>query len=532
MTEESSQTKGRSRIKMLSTGLLTGVVAAMFMTLVLLLLRYLFGTATPSELVGDRIAPLLGVDRFLELLNRFGGYNNLKQIGVMSVIGGQLVVGAIGGLLYALVVERVRAKQRAVHTGHLFVVILVALLWLVSLILLWPVLGTSFVGLPPTTGALANALGLLAAYALYGVSLVVLYRTMSARAASAAGDEQAHEMQPVARRTMLVAGVGAVFALAAAGILSRLYKLASFSYDGTRYKGADVQAITPNDRFYVVTKNVVDPDVTRSLWRLDITGLVERSQVYRFEDLVATPSVTQETTLRCISNQVGDGLMSNALWKGVPMKTLIEAAGPKPGVVEVRLHGVDNYTDTFAIEKAMEPTTLVVYEMNGEMIPPRHGFPVRVIVPGLFGEKNVKWVTRIELVDHDAKGFYEQQGWGPNFVVPTTARFDVPDDKQKIKMAVAGLALKGVAHAGNRGVSKVEVSADDGKTWSEAKIDHAQSPLAWILWSYDWRPAQIGEYKLVVRATDGKGELQTEKERGTAPEGATGYHKITAQIEA
>ena len=232
--------------------------------------------------------------------------------------------------------------------------------------------------------------------------------------------------------------------------------------------------------------------------------------------------------------QVGDGLMSNAFWKGVPMKTLIEAAGPKPGVVEVHLHGVDNYTDTFAIEKAMEPTTLVAYEMNGEMIPPRHGFPVRVIVPGLFGEKNVKWVTRIELVDHDAKGFYEQQGWGPNFVVPTTARFDVPDDQQKIKMAMAaaGVALKGVAHAGNRGVSKVEVSADDGKTWNEAKIDHAQSPLAWVLWSYDWRPAQAGEYKLVVRATDGKGELQTERERGTAPEGATGYHKITTQIES
>ncbi len=531
MREESSQTKGRSRVKMLSTGLLSGAVAATFMTLVLLLLRYLFGTATPSELVGDRIAPLLGVDRFLELLNRFGGYNNLKQIGVMSVIGGQLVVGAIGGLMYAFVVERARAKPRADHTGRLFVVILVVLLWLVSVVLLWPVLGTSFVGLPPTTGTLANAFGLLAAYALYGLSLVLLYRALSAPAESG---EQSPEMQPTARRAVLVAGLGAIFALAVGGILSRLYKLASFSYDGTRYKGADVQAITPNDRFYVVTKNVVDPDVTRSLWRLDVTGLVERPQVYRYEDLVAMPPVTQETTLRCISNQVGDGLMSNALWKGVPMKTLFEAAGMKPGAVEVRLHGVDNYTDTFAIEKAMEPTTLVVYEMNGEMIPPRHGFPVRVIVPGLFGEKNVKWVTRIELVDHDAKGFYEQQGWGPNFVVPTTARFDVPDDKQKIKMATAaaGVGLKGVAHAGNRGVSKVEVSLDDGQTWSEANIDHAQSAFAWVLWNYYWRPAQAGEYKLIVRATDGKGELQTEKERGTAPEGATGYHKVTAQIES
>ena len=521
------------RWKRLSAGLVAGVVAAILMTLVLLLLRYLFGVATPLELVGDRIAPLLGVDRFLELLDRFGGYNQLKQIGVMSVIGGQLVVGGLGGLLYAFIVERsrtVRPKPAGNH-GRLFVVIFVGLLWLVSLILLWPVLGTSFVGLPPAKGTLANIVGLLIAYSIYGLALVLLYRIMFSRAES---DGQVRDGKPMGRRAVLVTGVGAVCALAVGGVLHRLYKIATFSYDGTRYKGADVQAITPNDRFYVVTKNVVDPDVARSVWRLDINGLVERPRTYTFEDLAALPAATQETTLRCISNQVGDGLMSNAVWKGVPMRAVIEAAGAKQGVVEVYLHGVDNYTDTFAIEKAMEPTTLIAYEMNGERIPARHGFPVRVIVPGLFGEKNVKWVTRIELVDHDAKGFYEQQGCGPNFVVPTTARFDVPDDRQKIKLAIAntGIPLRGVAHAGNRGVSRVEVSLDDGKSWNETKLDHARSPLAWVLWNYDWRPTKAGEYRLIVRATDGNGEVQTEKERGTAPEGATGYHKITTQIEA
>lgn len=527
------QTNRHSRRKSLAIGLLAGLVAALLMTLVLLLLRYLFGVATPSELVGDRIAPLMGVDRFLELLDRFGGYNQLKQIGVMSVIGGQLVVGALGGLLYAFIVERSRTIQPepAGIDGRLFVVIFVSLLWLVSLILLWPVLGTSYVGLPPAKGTLANSLGLLIAYTFYGVSLVLIYRTVFGRVAS---DGRVRDREPIGRRALLMTGVGAVFAVAVGGILHRLYQIATFSYDGTRYKGADVQAITPNDRFYVVTKNIVDPEVASTIWRLDIAGLVERPRTYSFEDLAALPAATQETTLRCISNQVGDGLMSNAVWKGVPMPTLIEAAGAKQGVVEVRLHGVDNYTDTFAIEKAMEPTTLVAYEMNGEMIPARHGFPVRVIVPGLFGEKNVKWVTRIELVDHDAKGFYEQQGWGPNFVVPTTARFDVPDDKQKIKLAIAstGIPLRGVAHAGNRGVSRVEVSLNDGKTWNEAKLDHAQSPLAWVLWNYDWRPTQAGEHRLIVRATDGNGEVQTEKERGTVPEGATGYHKITTLIEA
>ncbi|CAN5867965.1 hypothetical protein BH18ACI4_BH18ACI4_12330 [soil metagenome] len=522
-----------NRWKQLGAGALAGVVAAILLTLAVVLLRYLFGVASPSELVGDRIAPLLGIDRFLELLERFGGYNNLKQIGVMSVIGGQLVVGAVGGLGYAFIIERSQNNEpeTAGYHGRLFVMIFVGLLWLVSLILLWPVLGTSYVGLPPAKGTVANTLGLLIAYAFYGVSLVWLYHTLLAGVAS---EGRVPHSEPTGRRALLVTGVGAVFAVALGGILHRLYRIATFSYDGTRYKGADVQAITPNDRFYVVTKNVVDPEVARSVWRLDITGLVERPQTYSFEDLAVLPAATQETTLRCISNQVGDGLMSNAVWKGVPMRALIEAAGAKQGVVEARLHGVDNYTDTFAIEVAMEPTTLVAYEMNGDTIPARHGFPVRVIVPGLFGEKNVKWVTRIELVDHDAKGFYEQQGWGPNFVVPTTARFDVPDDKQKIKLPLAGtgIPLRGVAHAGNRGVSRVEISLDGGKSWHETKLEHAQSPLEWVLWNYNWRPTQAGEYGLVVRATDGNGELQTEKERGTAPEGATGYHRITTQIEA
>lgn len=517
--------------KALGAGLLAGLVAGILMTLVLLLLRYLFGLATPSELVGDRLAAQLTIEKFFELLGRFGGYNELKQAGVSSVIGGQLAVGALGGLLYAGIIERARTirPERAVTRGRWFIVVFVGLLWFVSLILFWPVLGTSYLGLPPMQATLVNTGALLIAYAVYGLALSRLYQLMFARGARA---EAAHTSQLIGRRALMVSGAGAVFALAGGGILRRLYQLASFSYDGTRYKGPDVQAITPNDRFYVVTKNVVDPTVARSLWRLEIGGLVERPQAFRFDDLAALPAVTQETTLRCISNDVGDGLMSNAVWKGVPLRELIAAAGARPGVVEVVLHGVDNYTDTFAIAKALEPTTLVAYEMNGQPLPPRHGFPARVIVPGLFGEKNVKWVTRIELVDHDAKGFYEQQGWGPSFVVPTTARFDDPYDQQKIKLAAWSGLLKGVAHGGNRGIAKVEVSLDDGRTWQEAQLEQTGSPLAWVLWKFAWRPTQAGEYKLAVRATDGLGELQTAERRGTAPEGATGYHKITAQIEA
>jgi DMSO/TMAO reductase YedYZ molybdopterin-dependent catalytic subunit len=168
--------------------------------------------------------------------------------------------------------------------------------------------------------------------------------------------------------------------------------------------------------------------------------------------------------------------------------------------------------------------------MNGEELPQRHGYPVRVIVPGMFGEKNVKWVTRIELLDYDAKGFYEKQGWGPTFIVPTRARFDFPYYDQTVPFA-SPLALKGVAFGGDRGVSRVEVSVDGGSAWREARLEYQGTKLTWALWRYHWEPPGPGEYKLVVRAIDGSGVTQTAEERGTVPDGATGYHRVVLKLE-
>jgi DMSO/TMAO reductase YedYZ molybdopterin-dependent catalytic subunit len=200
----------------------------------------------------------------------------------------------------------------------------------------------------------------------------------------------------------------------------------------------------------------------------------------------------------------------------------------------VLLHGVDNYTDTFPLEKAMNPTTLVVYEMNGEPLPARHGAPARILVPGLFGEKNVKWVTRIEVAGGDAKGFYEQQGWGPDFVIPTGSRIDDPDDKMQIALGAAanGIPLKGIAFAGDRGVSRVELSVDDGRNWQEAKIDYPGTELSWALWSFAWKPAAPGDYQVAVRATDRKGQVQAFDEKRPRHSGVTGLHKIAVHVTA
>ena len=529
---KSGSTEVPFRLKPLSAGALAGVVAALLMTLVLLVLRSQFGVPTPSELTGDRIAPLLSVDRFIELLTQFGGFNNLKKVGFGSVLGGQLAVGLAGGLVYGLLLHRTGSedtqlarKLGTTNGGLRFVAVFVAALWLLSLILLWPVLGTHYYGLPPTSATLVTASSLLAAYTLYGLSLIIGYRLITRRETS----KETFITGVSGRRALLLGGAGALIGIAINKIWTRLYEVATFSYDGKQYLGDEVEYITPNERFYVVTKNVIDPQVNPELWRLEIAGLVERPHAYSFQELTALPAINQETTLMCISNQVGGGLMSNAQWKGVPLARLIENAAPKGGITKVVFRAVDNYDDTIPLAKAMEPTTLVVYEMNGSRLPFVHGYPVRLIVPGLYGEKSVKWITRIELVAEDVKGFYEKQGWGPDFTIPTHSRFDGPDFSQSITVGTS-VALKGVAFAGNRGISRVEISFDDGNEWREAKLNIPGTRLTWALWNYDWQPQTQGEYKLVVRATDGDGELQIKEERWTAPHGATGYHKVTARV--
>jgi len=283
-----------------------------------------------------------------------------------------------------------------------------------------------------------------------------------------------------------------------------------------------------------VTKNVVDPRVNVDLWHLEVTGLVQNRAAWRFQDLLGFPAVEQETTLMCISNGLDAGLISNAVWKGFPLRDLLDQASPFSNAARVRLHGVDNYTDTILLEKAMEPTTLLAHEMNGVPLPHRHGYPLRVIVPGYFGEKHVKWLTRIEVTDANTKGFYETQGWGPDFIAPTRSRIDVPDHESRfsIRELRPPVEVKGMAYGADCGISRVEVSLDDGKTWRDAEIYYAGGDLAWSLWRTDWMPEQPGDYRLAVRATDGEGDVQEWEPDRSPFSGPTGFHKIVVHVTA
>ncbi len=528
--------RGTARwLRALAAGLLGGVVALLAMLLMMVAQRVWLGVPAPVESIPDRIAPLLRIPEFFSLFDRFGGYNGLKRFGVLSILGGMVAVGIGIGLLYALFTENSRTAEPAKPrrfglspVALIFIAVVVALLWIGTLALEQPVLDTNFRGLPPGPATLFTVIGLLISYLTYGVTLVLVCRALTndaplgAPSAPIAG-------QLLGRRAAIAGGVAVIAGIGVGASLARFNKRAVFSYDGRQYRGATVQAITPNDQFYSVTKNVVDPNPTKAFWRLTVGGTADHSRTYSFNDLAALASIEQETTLMCISNGIGAGLMSNAQWKGVPMRILLDAAGPHAGVVEVKLSGADGYTDTIPFDKAMDPTTLVVYEMNGAPIPQRHGYPVRVIVPGMYGEKNVKWVTAIELVDHPVKGFYEQQGWGPDFVIPTRSRIDVPDGGSSLPPGMP-TTIRGIAFGGNRGVSRVEISTDDGATWRDARIDYPGTHLTWALWSADWTPTRPAMYHLAVRATDGTGTPQISTFQDIVPQGARGYDRVTVRV--
>ena len=520
------RSSGPTTPQALALGVLAGLFAALAMTLLMGATRLFLGIPTPAEMLGDVFIPTLNLDQFFMLINRFNGGNGIKQVGIGSVLLGQIVAGLVVGAIYGALVARDGGQGKRASR---FIAGAGVVAWLATTVPLYMVLNTNYRGLPAAPATVLTIVGLFITYAFFAFVLTVAYRMLTTRPATTTPDA-APAPAGLGRGAVIGGGATIVAAAATGGLLRYLHSISTLGYDGTRYRGPDVQAITPNDRFYSVTKNILDPDVARSVWRLGVDGLVANARTFTFEELAALPAVTtQEATVSCISNDVGDGLASNAVWRGISLRALLAEVGVAGTFAKVVLHGTDNYVDTILPDKALESTTFVAWEMNGAPLSPRHGYPVRLVVPGRFGEKSVKWLTRIEVVAQDEQGFYERQGWGPTFTPQPFSRFDAPSDRQTLA-ARAATQLHGVAFGGDRGISRVEVSTDDGRTWRDARLDYRKSDIVWTLWSLDWQPASAGEYRLAVRAVDGNGVYQTADTRGIAPDGATGYHRITVQV--
>jgi DMSO/TMAO reductase YedYZ molybdopterin-dependent catalytic subunit len=282
--------------------------------------------------------------------------------------------------------------------------------------------------------------------------------------------------------------------------------------------------ITPNEAFYVVDEEIIDPDIDPRTWRLRVAGLVEHQFRLTYPQLKALPALERYQTLECISNEVGGPLISTARWVGVPLPRILDRAGVKPDALEVVFHAAGGYSDSLPIDQAMDESTLLAIGMNGRTLPREHGFPARLLSVGTYGMKNPKWLVRIDVVGHPYTGFWEGRGWTKRALVKTGSRIDTPGDGG----TVAGeTTIAGVAFAGDRGVSRVQVSTDGGMTWNEAGLKRELSPNAWRLWRYRFSLSGPGPYPLMVRSYDGLGVPQAAVRADPHPDGASGYHAIT-----
>ncbi len=212
----------------------------------------------------------------------------------------------------------------------------------------------------------------------------------------------------------------------------------------------------------------------------------------------------------------------------VHLSTVLEQAKVKPEAQYVVFYSADGYSVAIPLEVALREGTILAYRMNGEDLTSIHGFPLRAIVPGIYGMMNAKWIRRIELVAHEYVGYWQTRGWSKTAKIETTSAIRIPQSGMTLSEATP---IAGIAFSGDRGISKVEVSTDGGETWNEALKKDPLSKYTWILWATEWIPTKDGLTRLMVRATDNNGDVQTSSIRGTFPDGATGYHVIDVLID-
>jgi len=294
--------------------------------------------------------------------------------------------------------------------------------------------------------------------------------------------------------------------------------------------------VTPNGEFYRIDTALVVPRIDVNSWRLRVTGMVDTPYEIGFDELSAMASLSEPVTLICVSNEVGGGLAGTAVWLGVPLVELLERAGVHADATQIVGRSVDGFTVGFPTEVLLDGrAAMVAIAMNGEPLPAEHGFPARLVVPGLYGYVSAtKWLQEIELTRLEAfDAYWIPRGWSKVAPIKTQSRIDVPRNRRALD--AGRQAIAGVAWGGLRSVRRVEVrvrpAGDAGGEWHEATLGGALSQSTWRQWVYEWDASAPGDYEIAVRATDGEGDVQTEVERPPDPDGATGHHSVRVSVK-
>ena len=561
--------KTRTKSLLFNTGFQAGLIAGVVATAVMLAISvYAAGISLP-EIIGSALTALMPPSVFDYLHQIIGA--DAKHYLFDGVVVGQCLVFALCGGAYALLayawqkrfspvpVSKQKQKKQPVTTIPEFPyyhgLILPAILLLLVGFVLLPLLGSGVFGAQLSIGLLNSAMSLVIVGAIFGLLYVVCQNWLLKRAEQQAQNAQkSNESEDVFNRRMLiqrsliVAGIGilgiGIWEFISQGVSSTAAPAASLLHHfknkivpppipnyGTVHETKFFSPeITPNDQYYIVSKNLfADPTVNSDSWHLTVDGLVDHPFTLTYSQLLAMPMQEQYESMMCISNEVGGQYMSNAKWEGVRLKDLLDQAGVKSGAIKIVFYAVDDYSDSITLEKALEPTTLLAVRMNGATLPQGHGFPVRMLVPGIYGMKHCKWLTRIEVVADDYQGYWQQRGWSDPAPVRMTARIDTP--LIAVNAPVNQITyISGVAFSGNKGISEVDVSLDEGNTWHIATLERPPSNLTWVRWQYPWQPTARGTYSLVVRAIDLEGNVQDPNIAPPAPDGSTGYDSFDISV--
>lgn len=499
--------------------LAAGVVAAIASLAVAAVPWWFFSTPLLPLKVADALFAVMPIQIVEFGVSFLGPY--AKRFAFGGCVMGYVVTLGYLGAAY------LKARPRA---GLFHATLFGAAVWLVASITAIPLAGGGVAGVAWGPNALASAATLLASGLVYGALTAALFarfetdERLAQRGANLAS-------RRVFLGSLIASGVAVVVVEGVRTLASAFGWIGNGRVSGGSGEFPDINGlsreVTPTADFYHISKNVFDPDGPPSAWGLEVSGLVDRPRRYTLDDLRAMAAVEGFATLACISNFVGDDLIGNAYWRGVSLKALLDEAGIQSGAVDVVFRAFDDYSDSIPVERAVQPGTMLAYEMNGEPLTPTHGAPLRAVIPGIFGMKNVKWISGIEVVAVDFKGYWQRRGWDDRAEYQTMSRIDVVAPARQGQAST----IAGIAFAGDRGIQKVEVSTDAGRTWRDAEVRPPLSPYTWVLWRLVWTPERAGATTVVVRATDGRGVLQTEKQAQPIPSGATGWHSVSAAVD-
>ena len=287
--------------------------------------------------------------------------------------------------------------------------------------------------------------------------------------------------------------------------------------------------VMPNDDFYRIDTALLYPTPSTADWTLRIHGLVDRETTLTWDELLGLPMFEQYVTIACVSNEIGGDLVGNAKWTGVKLREVLALAGVQSSATQLVGRSVDGWTAGMPTAWIMDPARepMIAVQMNDEPLPPVHGFPARLIVPGLYGYVSAtKWLAELELTTLESfDGYWVPLGWSKEAPILTQSRIDTPRIGQSV--AAGRVPVAGIAWAPDRGISKVEVAVDG--QWREARLARPISDTTWVQWVLDW-DAPPGSHTIAVRATDGTGALQEERRTPPAPDGARGWHSITVRV--